>query len=169
MSARLPDREHRDGGRLFWVTTGIGWAIIAGAVAGAVADRRDAQPLELVRWVIGAALVHDLLWLPLVAFAGVALTRITRRRLPYAIAWALATSAVLVVVGWPFVRGYGRQRGNPSLLPRSYAQGVAAYLVVIWIVALAIVGLGALRRTVGRARHERAATGLAGRDPELTE
>jgi F0F1-type ATP synthase membrane subunit c/vacuolar-type H+-ATPase subunit K len=157
MSARLPAPEHRDGGRRFWIATAVGWAIIVGAVAGAVADRRDAQPQELGRWVVGAALVHDLLWLPLVALAGVALSRVARGRLPRAIAWAIATSAVLVVVAWPFIRGYGRQRGNPSLLPRNYAAGVAAYLVAIWIVALAIVGFGALRRTIRGARAERSA------------
>jgi hypothetical protein len=153
MSAPLPAPEHRDGGRLFWVTTVIGWCIIAGAVLGALADRRDAQPLQLVRWVIGGALVHDLLWLPLVALVWVLLSRVARGgRLPRAVAWALATSAVLVAVAWPFVRGYGRQQGNPSLLPRNYAAGLVAYLAVIWVVALVIAVAGARRRAARRAK-----------------
>jgi len=164
MSTGLPAPEHRDGGRLFWVTTVVGWTIIAGAIVGAVSDHRDAQPLQLVRWVIGGALVHDLLWLPLVALAGVVLSRVARGRPPRAIAWALATSAVLVVVAWPFVRGYGRQRGNPSLLPRDYAAGLAAYVAVIWIVALGIVAMGALRRSAARSRGR-----VASRDEELSE
>jgi len=168
MSARVPAPQHRDGGRLFWITTGVGWAIIAGAVVGAVADRRDAQPLELARWVIGAAIVHDLVWLPLVALAGVALSRVARGRLPRALAWAVATSAVLVVVAWPFVRGYGRQRGNPSLLPRNYALGVAAYLVAIWVVALGIVGFGALRRSIRGARAQHATQDVVAHDVELS-
>ena len=62
------------------------------------------------------------------------------------------TSAVLVAIAWPFVRGYGRRSGNPSLLPRNYAVGLAAYLAVIWIVALAIVAAGLMRRSVRRSR-----------------
>jgi hypothetical protein len=142
--------QHRDGGRLFWTTTALGWIIIAGAVVGAFSDRRDAQPSQLVRWVIGGALVHDLLWLPLVALAGVALTRATRGRLPRVVAWALATSVVLILVAWPFVRGYGRQPGNPSLLPRDYAAGLAAYLAVIWLVVLGFMAVGALRKAATR-------------------
>jgi hypothetical protein len=149
----LPAPEHRDGGRRFWIATAVGWTIIAGAIAGAVADRRDAQPLQLVRWVIGGALVHDLVWLPVVALAGMALSRVARGRLPRAIAWAAATSAVLVVVAWPFVRGYGRQRDHPSLLPRDHATGLAVYVAVIWIVALGITATGALARVAGRARR----------------
>ena len=53
-----PEPEHRDGGRLFWVTTAVGWIIIACAVVGALADRHDAQPLQLARWVIGGASVQ---------------------------------------------------------------------------------------------------------------
>jgi hypothetical protein len=142
--------EHRDGGRLFWTTTVLGWIIIAGAVVGAFSDRRDAQPFQLVRWVIGGALIHDLLWLPLVALGGVALTRATRSRLPPVVAWALATSVVLILVAWPFVRGYGLQPGNPSLLPRNYAAGLAVYLVVIWLVVLGFMAVGALRRAAAR-------------------
>jgi hypothetical protein len=149
--------EHRDGGRLFWTTTALGWIIIAGAVVGAFSDRRDARPLQLVRWVIGGALIHDLLWLPLVALAGVALTRATRGRLPRVVTWGLATSVVLVIVAWPFVRGYGRQRGNPSLLPRNYAAGLAAYLALIWLVVLGFLVVGALRRAA--TQHPREPSG----------
>ena len=63
-----------------------------------------------------------------------------------------ATSAVLAVVAWPFVRGYGRQPGNPSLLPRNYAAGLVVYLAAIWTVALAIVGVGLAVRAVRRSR-----------------
>jgi hypothetical protein len=152
MSADLPAPDHRDGGRLFWVTTALGWCIIAGAITGAITDRRDAQPLQLVRWVLGGALVHDLLWLPIVALVGAVLARATRGHLPRVVLWALATSAVLAAVAWPFVRGYGRQPGNPSLLPRNYAVGLATYLAVIWVVALADVAVGAARRATRRSR-----------------
>ena len=152
--AAAADVGHRDGGRVFWITTAIGWSVMAGAVIGAVGDRRDAQPTELARWLVGSALLHDLLWLPLVAVVGAVLARAGRGgRVPIAVRWAIATSAVLILIAWPFVRGYGRNRGNPSLLPRNYAHGLLAYLVLTWLLA-------GLALAVGRwwARRSRPAT-----------
>ena len=146
---------HRDGGRVFWITTTIGWSVMVGAVIGAVADRRDAQPAVLARWLVGGALLHDLLWLPIVAAVGAVLARAGRGgRFPAAVRWAIATSAVLVLIAWPFVRGYGRNRGNPSLLPRNYAHGLVAYLLLTWLVA-------GLALAAGRWRARRSpATGV---------
>ena len=143
--------EHRGAGRCFWIMTAIGWAVMAGAVIGAFGDRRDAQPTVLVRWLVGSALLHDLVWLPVVAIVGAALARANRGRLPSAVRWALATSAVLTVIAWPFVRGYGRNRGNPSLLPRNYSQGLISYLVLTWILAGLAMALGRWR---ARRRQE---------------
>ena len=143
---------HRDGGRVFWIMTAIGWTVMAGAVVGAVADRRDAQPTVLARWLVGGALLHDLLWLPIVAVIGAVLARAGRSgRVPAPVRWAIATSAVLVLIAWPFVRGYGRNRGNPSLLPRNYAHGLVAYLLLTWVLA-------GLALAVGRWRARRRAT-----------
>jgi len=144
--------EHRDGGRVFWVTTAIGWAVMAAAVIGALGDRRDAQPTVLARWLVAGAVLHDLLWLPVVALVGAGLARIARgSRVPAAVRWAIATSAVLALIAWPFVRGYGRNRGNPSLLPRNYAHGLVAYLALTWLLAGVALGVGRWR--AGRTRQ----------------
>jgi hypothetical protein len=135
---------------LFWITTAVGWSVMAGAVIGAFSDRQDAQPSVLVRWLVGGALLHDLLWLPVVAIVGAVLARAGRGgRAPGAVRWAIATSAVLAVIAWPFVRGYGRSRSNPSLLPRNYAHGLIAYLVLTWLLA-------GLAMAVGHRRARRA-------------
>jgi hypothetical protein len=139
---------------VFWIATAIGWAVMAGAVIGAFGDRRDAQPTVLARWLVGSAVLHDLLWLPIVAVVGVVLARVGRGgRVPGPVRWAVATSAVLVLIAWPFVGGYGRNRGNPSLLPRNYAHGLVAYLVVTWLLAGVAMGVGRWR--AGRTRPAR--------------
>ena len=126
--------------------TAIGWTVMAGAVVGAVADRRDAQPTVLARWLVGGALLHDLLWLPIVAVVGAVLARAGRSgRVPAPVRWAIATSAVLVLIAWPFVGGYGRNRGNPSLLPRNYAHGLVAYLLLTWVLAGMALAVGRWR------------------------
>jgi hypothetical protein len=136
---------------VFWISTAVGWTVMLGAVIGAFADRRDAQPTVLARWLVGSALLHDLLWLPIVAAVGALLARAGRGgRVPGPVRWAVATSALLVVIAWPFVRGYGRNRGNPSLLPRNYAHGLVAYLALTWLLAGLALGVGRWR--AGRSR-----------------
>lgn len=83
------------------------------------------HPFELTRWVVGAALVLDLLVLPACLLLG---RTITPRP---ALRWALSAIATIVVVGWPSARGYGRAAGNPSLLPRNYGMGIAVACVVV--------------------------------------
>ncbi len=149
---------HRDGGRAFWITAAIGWTVIAAAVVGALGDRRDAQPAALARWIAGGVVLHDFVWLPLVAVVGALLGLAARGHVPRAVRWAIATSAVLTLIAWPFVRGYGRSTGNPSLLPRNYAHGLLAYLAVTWLLAGAAVVVGRVRaRHVPAGRPEPAA------------
>ncbi|HLM63340.1 MAG TPA: hypothetical protein VK306_03495 [Acidimicrobiales bacterium] len=46
----------------------------------------------------------------------------------------------------PFVRGYGRNAGVPSLLPRNYATGLLAALALTWLLAASWIALGRRRR-----------------------
>lgn len=122
----------------------LGVPLMAYAVRGALVDAGDTHPAELARWIVGLALAHDLVLAPVVLAVGVAL----RRRVPHP-AWppvraALLASAVLVAVGWPFARGYGRSAGVPSLLPRDYATGLVLALVAVWLAAAAWIGVAVL-------------------------
>ncbi len=45
----------------------------------------------------------------------------------------LVTTATLTLVAWRFVRGYGRDPANPSLLPRGYGAGLVAAVGVVWV------------------------------------
>jgi hypothetical protein len=129
----------------------LGVPVMAYAVRGALVDAADTHPAELARWIVGLAVVHDLVLVPLVLAVGLAL----RRRVPPR-AWppvraALLASAVLAAVGWPFVAGFGRSASVPSLLPRDYGTGLALALVAVWLVAAAWISVGALlhRRSGG--------------------
>jgi hypothetical protein len=123
----------------------LGVPVMAYAVRGALVDAADTHPPELARWIVGLALVHDLVLVPLVLAVGVALRRRVPPRAWPAVRAALVTSAVLVAVGWPFVGGFGRSPGLPSLLPRDYATGLVLALVAVWLVAAAWIGVGAVR------------------------
>jgi hypothetical protein len=130
----------------------LGVPVMAYAVRGVLVDAHLTHPAELARWIIGLAVLHDLVLVPIVLAAGTLL----RRRVA-SWAWppvraALVTTAVLVAVGWPFARGYGRNPDIPSLLPRDYTAGLVAAVAVVW--ALAAVWL------VARASRKARSTGL---------
>jgi len=113
----------------------LGVPVVAYALRGALVDAHLTHPAELARWIVGLAVLHDLVLVPVVLALGAAL----RCHVP-ALTWhpirvALLTSAVLIAVGWPFVRGYGRDPNIPSLLPRDYRAGLLAAVALVWLAA----------------------------------
>jgi high-affinity Fe2+/Pb2+ permease len=143
------EERHDDGGPLFWIATAIGWAIILLGVRMGLHDR-ELEPSSLAKWVAGGLILHDLVWLTVVAVIGAVLAYMLRGRVPVVLGWALATTAVLTIIAWPFVRGYGRRADVPSALQRNYAQGLLAYIAVTWLLALAAYLVGRWRRSRGR-------------------
>lgn len=153
MSGGHPDPTTSPRGLVVGLALGV--PVMAFGVGGVLVDAGRTHPGELARWVVGSALVNDLVALPVVLVAGWGL-----RRLVPAPAWpvvraGLIASGVLALVAWPFVRGYGRDPANPSLLPRDYGGGLAAALAVVWLAAAVALAAGALsrrRRRPGGAR-----------------
>ncbi|MGK2950594.1 MAG: hypothetical protein ACSLFP_18620 [Acidimicrobiales bacterium] len=146
MSEATPDRQPRG----FWVGLALGVPVMAVGVVGALDNAGRAHPGELARWVVGSALVHDAVVLPVVLALGWVAHRTTPAPAWPAVRWALATTGVIALVAWPFVRGYGRRAANPSLLPRDYALGTVAAVAAVWAVAAAWAWLGWRR---GRLRR----------------
>jgi hypothetical protein len=135
--------------RGLWIGVLGGAPLIALGAFDAFSEADRTKPAELVRWVVGAALVVDLLVVPV----SLAIGRLVGGRPP--LRWALASTATLMAVGWPFVRGYGRNAGNPSLLPRDYGAGIAVAAAAVWMAALVWCAGRALRARP--ARHPDAA------------
>lgn len=133
----------------------VGVPLIAYGVRGVLVDARDTHPAELARWLVGVALVDDLVVVPLALLAGVVGRRATPSWAWPAVRAGLLVTAVLVLVGWPFVRGWGADPTNPSLLARDYGAGLAVALGVVWA-TVAAAALWARRRkaSAGRRRPE---------------
>jgi hypothetical protein len=142
------DPQHNAvGGPAFWIAAVIGWAVIVGGVRAGL-DDRELKPGLLAKWAVGGLVLHDGIWLPVLALVGAAITLALRRRVPRFVVWATMTSAVLTLIGWPFVRGYGRRADVPSALQRNYARGLLVYIALAWALAAA-AAVAAHRR--GRA------------------
>jgi hypothetical protein len=138
-------------GLLFWGSAAAGWALILWGVRGALHHHVDTRPGQLVRFLIGGALAHDLVLAPLVLLTGVVLARWVAGRWRAPIQAALVISGTLVLFTYPELRGYGHALGNPTSLPHNYAANLAEVVaaVVIATTVAALVGVSASRRSDG--------------------
>ncbi len=125
--------------KVFWAALALGWLVMAIGVRGLLANADSRMATRPVGWLvvfIASNLVHDFVLVPVVLIvAGVAarlpLSRAVRRPLQF----ALVCSGVVVLFAFPFVRGYGQNRGNRSVLPQDYTRGTLIVLAFIWAVA----------------------------------
>lgn len=154
-SPAAPETTSRRG---LLVGLALGLPVLAYGVRGVAVDAARTHPAELVRWMVGANLVNDLVVVPVALVVGRVGARLTPDRLWPAVRAGLLVSGMLVLVAWPFVRGYGRDPTNPSLLPRDYGAGLLAALGVVWLAAAAMGFVSVLR---GRRRGTAAPGGPA--------
>lgn len=133
--------EHAPTGRLFWPAMALGWTVTTIGLWGLVSDSDKTQPTESVRFVVGAALVHDLLLAPVVILVGWQLAKVVPARARGPVQAALMVSGIVGLFSVPFVRGYGRVSTNPSILPRNYGAGLAVILAAIWVTAAVAIAL----------------------------
>lgn len=127
----------------------IGVPVIGYGLRGTIVDAAQTHPAELARWVIGAALVNDLVVVPVAIALALAARRLTPRRAWRPVRSGLAATGILALVGWPFVRGYGDDPTNPSLLPRDYGTGLAVAIGVVWLAVGLWVAWRTIRRPIG--------------------
>jgi len=139
-------RGHSEYGRVFWALAGLGWALMAFGTGGILARARATAPPELAAWVIGAAVVHDLIVAPVVFSVGRVLSRATRGLPRAAVQIGLVLTGLLVLYSIPVVGGFGRLGDNPSLLPREYGTSLVVVLGGVWGIVGATLLWGRSRR-----------------------
>lgn len=152
MSTAPPPRY----GPAFWLALVAGWALIGVGVAGALADPDLPRPAELARWLVGAALVHDLLVAPVVVLVGLAVARLVPPTVRGTVEGGLVVSAVVVLFAVPLVRGYGVRPDNPTVHYRDdYGVALLAVVAFVWAVTAAVAA-GQRWRRRGRLAGDRA-------------
>ena len=121
----------------FWVSAAAGWTIIAVGLLGILSNRIDTRPASLARFVVGGALLHDLVVAPIALLLAVVVAKLVPGRARPVVQAALVATAVLALFAFPLVRGYGLAARNPTSLPHNYALNLAVVLGVVWTVAAA--------------------------------
>lgn len=139
-----PPATHKAGPR-FWLSAAAGWALVGVGLRGVLQHTVDTRPVDLARFVVGGALVHDLIVAPLVLFLGLVVTRAVRPRARPIVQAALVITAALALFAYPLVRMYGRATHNPTSLPHDYAQNLLLVLGLVWA-ATAVAVLVRLKR-----------------------
>jgi hypothetical protein len=145
-----PQPSHHRAGPAFWVSAVIGWAIIGIGLRGIFQHSLDTRPANLAKFVVGGALLHDLLVAPLVLLAAVALARAVPGRARSAVQAALVVTGVLALFSYPLVRGFGLAANNPTSLPHNYTANLLVVLGLVWAVA-AVALVVRLRRRAAPA------------------
>lgn len=132
-SVTLVETDRRLGLR-FWVTTAIGWTIIAFGVRGLLQHRLETRPANLALFVALSALLHDLILAPVVLAVGVIVSRLPRGKPKAYIQTALVMSGIVALFAYPAVRGYGHSLPNtPGYLPHNYTADLGLVVAGIWV------------------------------------
>ncbi|MFF3073227.1 hypothetical protein ACFVSN_19480 [Kitasatospora sp. NPDC057904] len=128
-----------------------GLALLGFGLSGLLADSYITAPFDVLVWAVGAVVLHDGLWLPLLCLVG---ARYARG--PVLRAW-LVVAAAVTAVGLPAVLRDGTDHGNSTLLPLPYGRNLLLVLAATAVVAL-LVALVRRWRTQGlRPRRRRPA------------
>ncbi len=126
----------------------VGVPVMLFGVRSALLDAHDTHPAELTRWLIGSAVAHGLVLLPVVGAVAWALGRVVPAPAWPAVRGGAIVAGTLALISWPFARGYGASPGNPSLLPRDYVLGplLVEVTVVAVTAAVALTAVAVRRR-----------------------
>jgi hypothetical protein len=123
----------------FWVGLAVGTAVMAYGIVGLLGASAVTRPRNFATWFLGAGIVHDAVFAPLVVLVGWLTLRVVPGIARNPVRVALGFSVLLVAVTWPLVRRWGARSANPSLLPLDYGRNVVVGLVLIWLVTAAVV------------------------------
>lgn len=110
--------------------------VLAGVAVGcygAVLLWGNPSLVRIVVWAVLAAIVHDFVFAPLCAAAGLAGRTLLPARWRPPVAVAALCSVVLALLAVPVYTKPGLRPDNPTVLDRDYAVGLWVAIAVVWI------------------------------------
>lgn len=110
--------------------------VLAGVAVGgygAVLLWDNPSAVRIVVWALLAAVVHDVVFAPLCAAAGLAGRTLIPVRWRPSVAVAALCSVVLALLAVPVYTKPGLRPDNPTVLDRDYALGLWIAIAAVWI------------------------------------
>ena len=142
-------------GPLAWIVIVAGWVVMGIAVLGAFGDVRLGGVGSWVVWLVGSAVVHDLLVLPIVLGVGWVLTRLVPTPWRVPLRTALVVAAIITLTVWPIARRWGARPDNPSILPLPVGRNLAVLVVALMVTPIGVGAVAAWRgRSAGPEQQE---------------
>ena len=130
----MSDRHVARPGPVAWLVILVGFAVMAWSIRGVFVEAERTAPASWFTWLIGGALVHDLIVLPLVLLVGAGFAALGRPGLARSLRWAIAVGAILTVASFPVVARFGARDDNPTILPLPAGRN----LLLVWVGLLAV-------------------------------
>jgi len=148
MSAADQDVTRSRPGPLALGVVAVGWVVMAVAVHGMWTDPALGSSRSWFVWVLGAALLHDLIVLPVVIALGWAIGRVVPPawRLPTRV--AVVVGALISAATFPVVSRLGARPDNPSVLPLPAGRNLAVLWVLLALAALLAGAVASRRRSM---------------------
>lgn len=140
--------QDHDLGRSFWVGLVAGAPLIVYGVWWLFHNARITRPAGWARWFVGAAVIHDLVFAPIVIGGGLLASRFAPRWLRAPMQVATVFVGVTVIVAYPAATENGLRPSNPTLLPRDE---IANLIAVVAAILVATGVWAALRWRASRA------------------
>jgi hypothetical protein len=139
-----PVSENRTG---LFIGLLLGLPLMAVGLLGLWNHMDATPPSSYLSFFAGGDIAHDAVIAPIAALVGVLLIRRVPALVRGPLRAALFTSAIVVAIAWPGLRGYGRMRApdNASVQPLNYATAVLTVLAVVWVIAGVWFTVGAIR------------------------
>lgn len=125
-------------GPLAWFVIAVGWAVMGWAVLGVFVDADRTHPGSWFTWVVGLALVHDLVLLPVVALVGGWLLGRAPDRWRGPVRTGLVVAGVVALATFPVVAAFGARPDNPTVLPLPAGRNLV--VVVAFVAAASVLG-----------------------------
>lgn len=135
---------------LFWIGLVVGWVAIVIGLFGILDHPHSADPINVLRLLIGLNIVNDALVIPVVLLLALVVRRFMPRWLLMPAQVWLIISGVVTLYAFPLVRSYGKSKVNPSQLPFNYSHNL---LIVLGCITLLCLGLALRSRRQDRALH----------------
>ena len=133
-----PTRRPLRPGPWAWVAIGVGFVVMGWALLGVFRESERTHPLSWFTFLVGAAVVHDGIVIPVVIVLGAALAAMRRSGVRTALRWAVAVGAIVTLASLPVVLRLGERPDNDTLLPLAAGTNLAVMWAVLLVGSVAV-------------------------------